>query len=1377
MSNKLIFSKLLNIKTAGNQNMITSGNINGIISNNSNVNIKNSTVISPNTLTLDKQNDITVISSNLSGTILNNLNNNVINTSKYDTEHIISNVGVNSLYNFPAVNFEKDRNNTNLELNTTLFNCPPYLSKPVLLSGDTPVFGSFNDGILLDDVQILLRGNNTKTIVDISIIELNNSTVYGSDSIQVSPDIFFKKLPKNLNGHKLSIKCNNLPESICKISNLIGGSINFHFITNNKAKFVFQNCKNIKIYGLNAITFPVESAGIQFINCKNVNIQNIIFKNHTLLIDNNNTLLYFKDTNAVIKKCSIEGQANVYGIIASNSKIYLEDTSFKNCVKNSILYNFASIDTNNHIETLQDYISEITSGELDTGTNVDGLYRHFHPGYLPPPAPTPVGATVGFPRIVNGQVYCRNLSATPNDDRGILYTRSMENTLPSCFIPFDLYDDKKIESWRTQYKEKLDWLSGTVYKDLKYYIIPFNSAVENNSYSLFFGDADITFNDKNASVEQLTSLVEQYVSDIPFITNIKLNLQQNISCRVSEAPNNNGIISQIYSNETNVNNQTYIFSANLNLLSIKQFFVASSYIVSHPDDQRLRDFYNNFVLKNSYIAFMIDNTYVKIPFNYIVHRTNATYQNAANNIAKILSKYITATTNNLELYTYELNSIPIRFNKSITNIEVYYFGIPSDTNCCNIVGGGGKTDNFSTIKSFTYSSNDIFKLHTKSFSGTCNINCTLMLPMSKAYYQFYADTILCFYNNLLSNQINLADNSRLLQNTHINLFMNRIFRRVIDAHNSLINYKYISGVISSDFTGLYYQKDNDNKWWLLNQQEIRQSDYKDYYITATGDLYNSNNKIGTFTNGIATISNKSYTLYDRAKNNLLQLCNIMPSAVLDIADEYETPPYAYIQTDILNGKTYGNVPAEGYNFDFSRQSINSMVSGYFRLKGKGKKYIYTTQSTNRILTGQIDGFETNLNRLYNSLISLKTYISMPLYTYTINDTNYNIYPFDTQSVLSTTPYALNQNLLKSNILMATLNRITDAATSKHSQIITDNISNTKNDILFQNMYPQSFCQSISARYNLNAPLTANILDSYQMYWPLTGNEPLSSYRTCIPIIKDDYINNQTFKIGNSNISAYPFGWVGSNTDRTTWYPYLTNRTLKCKHYYNKLPMVYNINHINTSTATITYTGYIKIQANSTINKVFINSTSAAISDFKNITTFKNTLTKARNVLQIQYDNNKIAVFVIPSGSTINNNILNTNDENLFASKYQYFYSYTDSFTCNNFSAFKNAYQNIISYMSNKVNAIYNNVLSGCQNQASFMSYSLLYNNDTFIYGTQNNTSTTNIINFNELKGIPSYNEIFSVGDTIKYFTTEKRYNNDALYTSNYALSAIIPSLK
>jgi hypothetical protein len=47
-----------------------------------------------------------------------------------------------------------------------------------------------------------------------------------------------------------------------------------------------------------------------------------------------------------------------------------------------------------------------------------------------------------------------------------------------------------------------------------------------------------------------------------------------------------------------------------------------------------------------------------------------------------------------------------------------------------------------------------------------------------------------------------------------------------------------------------------------------------------------------------------------------------------------------METSSLINIGYSYIPAYGYNFDFSKYSINSMVSGYYRLLGPNKKYIY-----------------------------------------------------------------------------------------------------------------------------------------------------------------------------------------------------------------------------------------------------------------------------------------------------------------------------------------------------------------------------------------------------------------------------------------------------
>ena len=70
----------------------------------------------------------------------------------------------------------------------------------------------------------------------------------------------------------------------------------------------------------------------------------------------------------------------------------------------------------------------------------------------------------------------------------------------------------------------------------------------------------------------------------------------------------------------------------------------------------------------------------------------------------------------------------------------------------------------------------------------------------------------------------------------------------------------------------------------------------------------------------------------------------------------------------------------------------------------------------------------------------------------------------------------------------------------------------------------------------NASYSESILDSYEMYWPIdNGTQPLSSYHTCIPFVKNTDIvilnntNNQepTFKIGESDVPCHPFGAIVS----------------------------------------------------------------------------------------------------------------------------------------------------------------------------------------------------------------------------------------------------------
>jgi hypothetical protein len=223
------------------------------------------------------------------------------------------------------------------------------------------------------------------------------------------------------------------------------------------------------------------------------------------------------------------------------------------------------------------------------------------------------------------------------------------------------------------------------------------------------------------------------------------------------------------------------------------------------------------------------------------------------------------------------------------------------------------------------------------------------------------------------------------------------------------------------------------------------------------------------------------------------------------------------------------------------------------------------------------------------------------------------------------------------------------------------------------MYPSSFCNNtvLSARYNkANASYSESILDSYEMYWPIdNGTQPLSSYHTCIPFVKNTDIvilnntDNQepTFKIGTSAVPCHPFGAVVSES-ANSWYPYLTNRTIIAKHYYNSLPLVYNLNKISSGT-TIKYTGIIKVPATAIITKLFINNSSCNINlvtnpSPTNLTSFTNLLSQTRNVVSIEYIDNNISqrsIFILPKATAVFQ--VKLSDNLMFAPKYNYIYAY------------------------------------------------------------------------------------------------------------------------
>ena len=1404
MSKKLVFTKITNTNYSNNSLLKETSGINTIISNNSNISIKNNNIFTNNinSIFLNNKNKLQIISSNISGSIISNNNNFISNQAKYDIQHIVTNQSNNSIYNFPSVNFEYNRSRMNLNLNTTLFSGVPYISKPILLSGDTPVFGSFNDSILLGDTQIEISGLLERSdIAKISVLNYNNEVIT-NNYIETDVQTFFSKLPYNLNGHTLTINLNNFSYSYtdpCKIKNIIGGKLILNIKTSINFSIQFINCKNIYINSNNNdnnINNINNISGVLIFNdCKHIYINNICFNyfltsNKPEWAQNNTANIYIKNSDVIIQKCNLN--KSDYGIAAYNSKIYLIDTEFNNNKKYAILYNFSTIDSNKKIHNLQDYIDQIQSGQDISSNRIDGLYKHFHPQYIPTPDLVPNGAVIGFPRIVNGLTYCEKYDK--NLPSGIIATKSMENILPSCFIPFDSPCDY-IDSWKTEYQLKLNELSGTVYKDLSTLIQPFDSSTYCNSYSLLLNTKKNFYENTNNINNELSSLSAEYISDINILTDIQLTATPGITYDIITGLNNNGLICNIY-NITKTTTNKYNFSGKLNLLDIKEFYINNN--ISDTNFKKL-------ALEKSYISITIDNNRYDIPFKYINRLGN---DDNNKTIAKIFNKKLNANGiiiqpsngfNNLDL-----SAVPIRFQRSITNIKVYYFGVPLDRNCSQIIGMGQDNTATQTIKQFNWiNKNNENIIITQKFIPTNNeilqlgnLKAKIKLPKCPAYYQFYADTILCFYINKLDNKVN-TNNTNILKTIKTNLFTNRIFRRVEDAIRSSINYLYI---LPSTYTqistqepnttayGLYRKIDEKNTWQLLNQYKYKTSQYNDYKIISGSNSYTlssiNDSQLCTF-NNIGTSAtghdNNNYTLYSsKGYNNLLGLSSYIPSTVLDIADTYQQPPSTYMQTNTLYGKSYGYIPAMGYNFDFSRKSINSMVSGYFRIRQKNKQFIYTTENNNRIITGKIDGFQTNLNILYESLNNLRTYISYPLFKYTKNNISYNIYPFDTQSLLSTTPYYLNSSLILSNILFSTIDRVVDVMRYKHSTIITDNITNTKNDILFSSMYPTNFISDqLTGRYetykrNYTYNLSPDRMDSYGMYWPLTNFND-SNLHTCIPFIKEtDYNINRTFIINYNNstsaqIPAYPFGYIQS-TSSSIWYLDLSGRPkIEIQHCYNKLPLIYKL---PDSVSNIKYTGYIKIPINATLLSTIINN-----NNFNDISAIQNNLSNNRNKIILKYKNNgktEYSVFYIPKNDDANIRKVELDTDIKFSPKYKVYYAFDDiiSFNANEYSQFKQAYNNVIIYAGLKLRYIWYNILDNCKNQASFISYSTLFNNDVFIFGMQNNRPNNDQIDFNDLKTIPDYTSgVFSIYNTIKYFNTDNIYNQTIF--DNYALSTLL----
>jgi len=133
----------------------------------------------------------------------------------------------------------------------------------------------------------------------------------------------------------------------------------------------------------------------------------------------------------------------------------------------------------------------------------------------------------------------------------MIFTKAMQNTIPSCFIPFDT--DLSAQAWRTEYKSKFDELSGTDYEDLVSQIKPFDSATAHMSYNLLFGKPSFPnyayttyFSNKSIKNAYIENLNKEYSQNIVILSDISLKLEKGSAYDVEAATNNNGLVCNTY---------------------------------------------------------------------------------------------------------------------------------------------------------------------------------------------------------------------------------------------------------------------------------------------------------------------------------------------------------------------------------------------------------------------------------------------------------------------------------------------------------------------------------------------------------------------------------------------------------------------------------------------------------------------------------------------------------------------------------------------------------------------------------------------------------------------------------------------------------------
>lgn len=1452
-----------NNQLLGNPLYLTSGMC-GILMDESNCNIINSQIASNKSIIAVDNNKINIENSNIS-TIISNDNNLIYNDNILTGKHLRNAFNGNSLYNFPDVKFLSVCNfpQHNSIIDNKLLSS---WSKPIFNNGSELLFGSLADSRLLGDIYILINNDNN---VKIS----SNNNFNQSSTLKYNIDNLIKSIPKDLNTYTINIQIISSSLNMLLFKDFFGGVLKVKISGSSIPNLIFDNCSNIELNNIeNNNNFL-----IQIENCNNILLSNFKFTKINEKLKQNyltTSLLYIKNSKGEIKDCEFIGNNNCDGIIFDNSMVYINNCIFKDCLYDVNLYNFSQIDASpnyntNGYNTLNDYYNQITIRENNDSNKIDGLYKHLHTQHMPAVSQIPNGSILGYPRIINGQNYVKQYNKFKeqyekkhNDFEEIytsisslLLTKAMSNYLPSCYIPFDC---NNTDIWQENYNEKLSAITSSYFNNIKdnyneSNIIPFNTTDYNSAkkYNLYFGSFEQTSFNHNKNISFIQYPNETILkATTTLLTNFKINVVKGITYVIKPISNKNGISIQKY-NPNNISVQLdkekNVF-CDLNLYNIFEKLVSAK-----PNDTDfMYPFYLN-ILKKSYISFNIDGNKIKILFEDIYNPSLKTIENLIKyDLLNYEKTYIDKQTNdeqtleiqhykltngddfeiieNIEYiikrnrktinnitYTiskYDISRIPIKFFKNFTNIQIYYFGIPTYTGTNVILGAGSNSDKNSIIKKFILTDDlneqksytDLNEDGEKSIDGILNIE--MSMPFTKQYYQFYSDTILCFYVNNLSNNVQLKDFQIKNKN---NIFTYMVFRKISDAYITASSYVLLSGqiqdnndsnVVDNDpYDGLY-QYDEDSKEYRLYYYD-EQTNFK--YYTNNYIINNNNNWILHYTKannllstllsnkqptGSVKIETRNYNFYSAAYNNLSSINKKYPNLITNISLEYENVPLCFMETKDLINIGYSYIPAYGYNFDFSRYSINSLVSGYFRLLGSNKKYLKRNENNEKLKLVKIDGFQYNLNLLYNTLTNLQIDIANPIFKYYISDVQYDIYPFNAKETLSTTTYELNSSLVQANALIATINRLTNVLTQRHSNIITDDLKSTPNDI------------PLSAIYN-SGVISCNILNGFGMYYPIINENNVyvdfdgTNIYTNIPYIYDELLCT-TFKYkvestGWRNFKKYPFCNINS-TDNSAFCFNIDDElsssdSITGKLQFTSLPKIYNINELSSAiTASIKYTGYIQYPYNlSNISYTISNNIQVSFDGEPTLSQLSANLKNGYNKIEIfGILNGKQEKYVFNIHKDANTNISAiqyNNNQTIIIKKYKKVFSYIQTINLSNNKQIKNFvanYNQSINYICYKLNAIWHQILKYCNNQAAFMTYNTLLQNDVFIYGMQKEKYTevlTGLNNLKTLNDLPSFEDIYSIGGIYKCFnclsSEPTSYVSKSWYDNNYSLKSIL----